>query len=145
MATFNSAQYQNGQTPTPTDMCVAPQRAYYTFAASTTLAVGDVILLAKIAPTFGVHSAVIDTDGQASLAADAGIMNAANTAVSAKTHNTVSLGTAGIVVSNATAGVRAAITDDPRGFGLVITTGATVPAGFTIGVNLGLRPRQPVE
>lgn len=146
MATYLSAQYKDGQqTPTPTDMCVAPHRAYFVFPASTVLAIGDVIVLSKIAPTYGIHGATIDTDAMAGLSVDAGFLNTANTAVTSKTHNAVSLATAGVINPNATGALRAEVVDDARGFGLIVTAGATVPLGFTVGVNLELRPRQPVE
>jgi hypothetical protein len=145
MATYTSDQYINGQSPSPTMMSAVPMRAYVKFAASTALAVGDVILLAKIAPAYGVSMADIDTDALTGLSVNAGVLNAALTTVSTASHNAVSLATAGIVLPNRADLHRMMLTEDVRSFGFVVTAAATVPANTIIGVNLMLRPRHPVE
>lgn len=149
MSTYSTDNYANGQAQCSTGMSSTHIRVKYVFAVATTLAANDVINLVKIPPGYAVVGIKIDTDALGTgVVADAGIMNAGGTAVSAKTHSGVSLATAGFVQENAIGAVRtAADTYVGQNIGIVITTGGSTATavGGIIGATITVRPKQSIE
>ena len=142
MTTYTSAQYVD-TAPTSTEageqLCF---QASYTFAAATTLAIGDIIKLANLR---------LETDALgANCAGSVGFLNAGATDMSQAViaASLTNVAAAAILTQNTTAGLRvAAATSGYTPIGVKITVGNTVPAalGAKITITMKYRPKQNIE
>lgn len=149
MTTYTSAQYIN-TAPTSTEageqLCF---QASYTFAAATTLAIGDIIKLAKLPANHVLTDLRLETDALgATCAGSVGFLNAGATDMSQAVIAIGSLATAAIKNEDTTAGLRvAAATSGYTPIGIKITTANTVDAalGAKITITMKYRPKQNIE
>ncbi len=149
MTTYTSAQYVD-TAPTSTEagetLCF---QASYTFAAATTLAIGDIIKLAKLPANHVLTDLRLETDALgATCAGSVGFLNAGATDMSQAVIAIGSLATAAIKNEDTTAGLRvAAATSGYTPIGIKITTANTVDAalGAKITITMKYRPKQNIE
>ena len=149
MTTYTSAQYVD-TAPTSTEageqLCF---QASYTFAAATTLAIGDIIKLAKLPANHVLTDLRLETDALgATCAGSAGFLNAGATDMSQAVIAIGSLATAAIKNEDTTDGLRvAAATSGYTPIGIKITTANTVDAalGAKITITMKYRPKQNIE
>lgn len=149
MTTYTSAQYVD-VAPTSTEagetLCF---QASYTFAAATTLAIGDIIKLAKLPANHVLTDLRLETDALGTTCAGSvGFLNAGATDMSQAVIAIGSLATATIKREDTTAGLRvAAASSGYTPIGIKITTANTVDAalGAKITITMKYRPKQNIE
>ena len=148
MTTYTSAQYVD-TAPTSTEageqLCF---QASYTFAAATTLAIGDIIKLAKLPANHVLTDLRLETDALgATCEASVGFLNAGATDMSQTVIAATSLASATILTQNVTAGLRvAAATSGFTPIGIKITTtGSAGSPGAKITITMKYRPKQNIE
>lgn len=147
MPTFTGELFNQGHTPTPTGMGTVTVRGFFQFPGTTSIAAGDVIRLAKIAPGYALVNAVIDMNPNSQPTSySAGILNAAETAVgTTKLSHSALAGSAVPTQMNNAGACRSAIADSVTTFGVVFNSAATFVAGQQVNVLLTLRPRGPAD
>ena len=151
MTTYTSAQYVD-TAPTSTEageqLCF---QASYTFAAATTLAIGDIIKLAKLPANHVLTDLRLETDALGTTCAGSvGFLNAGATDMSQAViaASTANVAAAAILTQNVTAGLRvAAATSGYTPIGIKITTANTVDAaqGVKVSITMKYRPKQNIE
>lgn len=150
MTTYTSAQYVD-TAPTSTEAGVTLCfQASYTFAAATTLAIGDIIKLAKLPANHVLTDLRLETDAAlgTTCAGSVGFLNADATDMWQEVIAIGSLATATIKREDTTAGLRVApASSGYTPIGIKITEGNTVDAelGAKITITMKYRPKQNIE
>lgn len=150
MAVFTTETYQNGSLPTNTHAGLAMEvRVSLRFAAAITLALGDVIRLAKLPPNYALTNVELDIDSLGTAAVGSvGLLNAAETEVAKPTHTGQSLATAGVFVGNKMDARRTPIDEDnSTTIGIVLTTAASaaLAQGAVVAATIRYRAKQVIE
>lgn len=150
MAMYTTETHQNGDLPTNTHAGMAMEvRVSLTFATAITLALGDVIRLAKLPANYALTNVELDIDSLGAAAVGSvGLLNAAETAVEKPTHTGQNLAVAGVFVGNKMDARRTPIDEEnSTTIGVVITTAASaaLAQGAVIGATIRYRAKQVIE
>lgn len=140
MAKFETERYRHNtqlQSSFISGVTNAPTISH-TFAAATTVAVGDTLLIAKLPPRSAIlHVEMLCSALGGTMAADVGIMDADESTITAKFLDGASLAAQKWfkVGDNVIAGRLAKVNDDPVTLAVKFTAAGTIPKGATIHVT----------
>lgn len=140
MARFETERYRHNtqlQSSHVSGVVNAPT-VNHTFLAATTVASGDVLLVAKLPPRSALlHVEVVCSALGVGITADVGITNAVETDITAKFLDAASLADAKWlkVGDNALAGRMAKVSDEPVTLAVKFTAAGTIPKGSIINVT----------